>query len=153
MEDQSLPSTETPVSPEPGQLQLPAGPAAKKPNRTWAVVLGVLVVVALFGLTIYQLVRPETDTGKIRDIFIIFLAVESLVTGIVLIVLVVQIALLINLLQNEIKPILESTNETVNTLKGTTTFLSNNLTAPVIKMNEYLAGLKKLLDLLFPGKR
>ncbi len=112
-----------------------------------------LVVLALIIGGIYALLVSSPDSvGKIRDIFIIFLALESLITGIVLIVLVVQIALLINLLQNEIKPILESTNETVNTLKGTTTFLSNNLAAPVIKMNEYLAGLKKLLDLLFPAK-
>jgi uncharacterized protein YoxC len=76
-----------------------------------------------------------------------------LIIGIALVILVVQISLLINLLQNEIKPILETTNDTVNTLKGTTTFLSSNLLEPVIKMNEYLAGLKKLIDLLFVSKR
>jgi hypothetical protein len=52
------------------------------------------------------------------------------------------------LLQNEIKPILQTTNETVNTLRGTTIFLSNNLVEPVIKLNEYLAGLKRLFDLI-----
>jgi len=69
-----------------------------------------------------------------------------------LVVLIIQLAILINLLQNEIKPILHSTNETVNTLKGTTVFLSNNLVQPVLKLNEYLAGLKKLLDLLKIGR-
>jgi hypothetical protein len=55
---------------------------------------------------------------------------------------------LINLVQNEVKPILQSTSETVNTLKGTTTFLSQNLVAPVIKLNGYMAGMKRLFDLL-----
>ena len=92
-------------------------------------------------------------TSRIRDIFIIFMALESLVIGLTLIILIVQIATLINLLQNEIKPILNSTNETVNTLRGTASFMSDHLVEPVMKLNEYLAGLKKLLDLVRIAKK
>jgi hypothetical protein len=67
-----------------------------------------------------------------------------------LVVLIAQLAILINLLQNEIRPILDSTTETVNTLKGTTQFLSNNLTEPVIKLNEYLAMFKRIIK---PSKK
>jgi hypothetical protein len=81
------------------------------------------------------------------------MALESLVIGLVLIILVVQLARLINLLQNEIKPILDSTNETVNTLRGTTTFMSDNLVEPVIKLNEYLAGFQKFMKLIRPAKQ
>ena len=81
------------------------------------------------------------------------MALESLIIGIVLVILIVQLAVLINLIQNEIKPIMQATNETVNTLKGTSTFISNNIAEPVIKLNEYLAGFKKLLDLLFPVRK
>jgi hypothetical protein len=59
----------------------------------------------------------------------------------------IQVAGLINLLQNEVKPILESTSETVNNLRGTTQFLSENLVEPVIKLNSYLAGLRKILGI------
>jgi hypothetical protein len=67
----------------------------------------------------------------------------------------VQLARLINLLQNEIKPILDSTNETVSTLRGTTEFLGNNLVEPVIKMNEYSAGIQQALKMigLIRGKK
>ena len=68
--------------------------------------------------------------------------------GVALIIFIVQLAKMVNLLQNEVKPILEATNETINTLKGTTEFLSENLVEPVIKLNGYVAGLKKILDLL-----
>jgi len=130
--------------------QLPAGNVARKTSKTWIFVVVALVVLALIvGSIVLLLAGPAETTGKIRDVFIIFMALESLIIGVVLIILVVQISLLINLLQNEIKPILETTNETVNTLKGTTTFISSNLAEPVIKLNEYLAGLKKLMDLLF----
>ncbi len=152
MEDNPGTSAEPTIQPE--TPQLPAGPETPKRSRTWIFVTVAVVILALIvGLIVLLLSSAPESVGKIRDIFIIFLALESLVTGVVLIVLVVQISLLINLLQNEIKPILESTSDTVNTLKGTTAFISNNLAEPVIKINEYLAGLKKLLDLLFPPKR
>jgi hypothetical protein len=57
------------------------------------------------------------------------------------------------LLQNEIRPILESTNETANTLRGTAVFLSENLTEPVIKLNEYAVALRRLVELLGLGRK
>ena len=79
--------------------------------------------------------QGEDVTARVRDIFIIFMAFESLIIGVALVILIVQLALLTNLLQNEIKPIIDSTNETVNTVRGTATFLSDNLAEPVIKLN------------------
>lgn len=112
------------------------------------IVLGFLVIVVLTGLAVWGLLLPTTDTGRIRDIFIIFMALESLFLGLTVVVLIIQVARLINLLQNEIKPILESTNETVSTLRGTTAFLSDNMVQPVIKANEMFAGLRQALIVL-----
>jgi hypothetical protein len=92
--------------------------------------------------------QPAAPTDKIRDVFIIVVALESLVIGVALIVLIVQLASLINLLQNEVRPILQATSETVNSLRGTAEFLGENVVEPVIKLNGYLAGLKRMLELL-----
>jgi hypothetical protein len=112
--------------------------------------LALLVIVILTVLAIYYLgfVAQPGQVTRIRDIFIIFMALQSLLTGLALVVLLVQVTRLINLLQNEIKPILDSTNETVSMLRGTTAFLSNNLVEPVIKLNEYLAGFAQLLQVI-----
>jgi len=118
-----------------------------------AVVAAVLVLGLLVGGGVVLFRAAEPTTSRIRDIFIIFMALESFIVGLALIILIIQIATLINLLQNEIRPILNATNETVNTLRGTTVFLSNNLVEPVMKLNEYLAGIKRLLDMVRPGKR
>src|SRR6185436_16817627 len=75
------------------------------------VVIGVVVLLILLGLAIYFLLQPATPTDKIRDVFIIVVALESLIIGVALIVLVAQLASLINLLQNEVRPILKATNE------------------------------------------
>ena len=121
----------------------------RKQKQMMAGIIAVIVLlVALLGVAIYFLLQPETPTDKIRDIFIIVVALETLVIGVALIVLVVQLASLINLLQNEVRPILNATNETVNSLRGTAEFLGENVVEPVIKLNGYLAGLKRMLELL-----
>jgi hypothetical protein len=111
-------------------------------------VAGVILLLALLVTAVIYLALPNTNTERIRDIMIIIMALEFMLLGIALMVLIVQLATLINLLQNEIIPIVESTNETANTLRGTTEFLSENLTEPVIKLNQYFAGFMKLTELI-----
>ena len=108
------------------------------------VIVAIFVVLIATIVSIVWLAQPTTDTARVRDIFIIFMALSSLLTTFVLIVLIIQLARLLNLLQNELGPILDSLNETISNLRGTSVFLSENLTEPVIKLNEYLAGLSQL---------
>jgi hypothetical protein len=114
-------------------------------------IIAALVILAGIIVAIIALSEHPAVATNVRDIFLIFMAFESLIIGAALVVLVIQIAVLINLLQNEVKPILQSTSDTVNTLRGTTEFLSENLIEPVIKLNSYLAGLRKFFN-LFGGK-
>lgn len=117
-------------------------------NIVTIIIIGIVVVLALLGLAIFFLLQPATPTERIRDVFIIVVALESLVIGAALIILIVQLASLINLLQNEVRPILTATNETVNTLRGTAEFLGENMVEPVIKLNGYLAGMNRVIELM-----
>jgi len=112
------------------------------------VIIGVIILVVLLGIAIFFLLQPSTPTDKIRDVFIIIVALESLIIGVAIIVLIVQLASLINLLQNEVRPILTATNETVNNLRGTAEFLGENVVEPVIKLNGYLAGMSRVIELM-----
>lgn len=112
------------------------------------IIIGVVVVLLLLGLAIFFLLQPTTPTDRIRDVFIIVVALESLVIGVALIILIIQLASLINLLQNEVRPILTATNETVNNLRGTAEFLGENMVEPVIKLNGYLAGMNRVIELM-----
>jgi hypothetical protein len=118
-----------------------------------AVIVGAVILLALMIGAIILLLQPTTPTERIRDVFIIVVALESLVIGGALIVLIVQLATLINLLQNEIRPILNATSDTVNTLRGTAEFLGENVVEPVIKLNGYLAGLYRMLELMGVRKK
>ena len=130
--------------------------ARQESRKRWlivAVIAGVLILLAAVTAAIFGLTRDAAVTENIRDIFIIFMAFESLIIGAALVILVIQVAGLVNLIQNEVKPILNATSETVNTLRGTTEFLGENLVQPVIKLNSYLAGLRKVLNLFGMKKR
>lgn len=145
-----LPNQQTPPTPAltPEQLAEIREQERKQKQMMAGIIAIVVLLVALLGVAIYFLLQPTTPTDKIRDVFIIVVALETLVIGVALIVLVVQLASLINLLQNEVRPILQATSETVNTLRGTAEFLGENVVEPVIKLNGYLAGLKRMLELL-----
>lgn len=151
-----MPTMDEAQTPAPiAEPPLPSSPVTKSKGqvRVVLIILAVIILVAIVVGGIFLLaVAPQGTTAKVRDIFIIVMALESLILGVGLIVLILQLAALINLLQNEIKPILDTTNDTVNNLRGTTQFLSNNLVGPVIKLNEYLAGMKKFWDVFRPGK-
>ena len=110
------------------------------------IVVAVILIAIIAGIVVLSFEEPGTVT-KVRDLFIILMALMLFVIGLALVVLIVQIADLTNLLKNEVKPILNSTTDTVNTLKGTVRFMSDNLTEPVIKLNESLAGMKKIFQL------
>ena len=136
-----------PALPSPEESATQKAATAKQRWILAGIIAGVVLVVAVVIWAIVALSGHPAAAANVRDIFIIFMALESLIIGAALVVLIIQLASLINLLQNEVKPILKSTNETVNTLRGTSEFLSENLVEPVIKLNSYLAGLKKLFDL------
>ena len=73
---------------------------------------------------------------------------ETFLIGAALIILIIQLALLSNLLQNEIRPILSSTKETIRTVKGTSQFLSDRAVGPIISIGGLLAGGRKLLKII-----
>ena len=112
-----------------------------------AVVVAILVVAGLITGAIVLLNNPVA-AANVRDVMIIFMALEFIVIGAALVVLMFQLAVLTNMLQHEIKPILDLTNETINTVRGTTTFLSDNLVEPVVKLNSYLAAITQVVDSL-----
>jgi len=90
----------------------------------------------------------------VRDIAIVLLALESLVIGILLAVMLVQLRKLMRMLRDEIAPVLRSANDTVDTMRGTTHFLSQNLVEPAIKISSVSSGAwQAVRNLLFIRRR
>jgi hypothetical protein len=150
-------TTPIPQQPNTSPVPIPEQVAARKSQerQTRSAIIAIsaaaVVVLGLLITGIIILLRPQTSAefvGKLRDVFIIVVGLETLVIGIALVVILIQLASLINLLQNEVRPILQATSETVNTLRGTTEFLSKNAVEPIMKLNGYLASIQRVLELM-----
>ncbi len=92
-------------------------------------------------------------SATIRDIAIIVIAVETVLINLLLGILIWQIWRLVKMVQTEIKPIIQDTQETVSTVRGTATFVSENVVTPVAKTGGKLAGARRTLQVLSEGLR
>ena len=86
--------------------------------------------------------------AHVRDLSIIFLALESIVTLAMLTILIWQIWRLTKMLQTEILPVLRDAQDTVATVRGTTTFVSDNVVQPVVSTTGKVAGMRRTVEVL-----
>jgi hypothetical protein len=145
------PSTPPASAPVPRPVP-PAGESGMNVKRVVILVTAALVVVfvilfvaavllsAAFGHTIGGAVEI------IRDLVIIFLALEGILIILALGTLIFQVARLINLLQNEVKPVLTDTRETMRSARGTVEFVGDTVSTPLIKASAFFAGVGALVS-------
>ena len=165
MEDHSVPATEVPVElePETSATVEPLPELSPAELRARRLLITLLVIAGLFLLSIVVLLvflsvgaydaaltgagpsPGEVVVSLLRDAAIIFVAFETLLIGILLIILMIQVQSLVVLLRDEITPMLEAVNETLATVRGTTQFVSHNVVSPVVKWSGYLAGLRRIV--------
>lgn len=89
-----------------------------------------------------------TTSAVIRDIAIIIVAIESIFVFLLLGVLAWQVWRLTKMIQTEVKPILDDAQETLGTLRGTTTFVSDHVVTPVVSTTSRVAGARRTASVL-----
>jgi hypothetical protein len=117
-------------------------------RRIIGITLIVVVILVIIVAATYGLVTHPPLTAVIRDISIIVLALVTIVIGTFLAVLIFQLQSLTALLRDEIKPILESANETASTVRGTTTFVSDAVVTPLINAASYASAVRQTIKVL-----
>lgn len=154
-------TTQAPVPPEPAAPEtIEPSPAELRAQR-WLIIglavaglflVSVVVLLVFLSMDAYQAASAgegpspgEIVVGLLRDTAIIFVAFETLLIGVLMIILMIQVQSLIVLLRDEIKPMLEAANDTLATVRGTTQFVSHNVVSPVMKWSGYLAGLRRIV--------
>ena len=129
------------------QVEVSAPPQAKRlisPTYVYIGIVALVVALAVIVALVVLAVNNPTHTETFRDIAIIALAAESGLIGLTLLVLIVQVARLTNMLEFEIKPILQNTSDTISTVRGTATFMSEHIVSPMIKASSYASGAARL---------
>ncbi len=91
--------------------------------------------------------------ATIRDVAIIFLALESIVIGIILVILIWEVRNLAKMLREDIKPILQSADETARTVRGTTSFVSENFVTPLVRVSSFTSGVVEALRIIAGRKK
>jgi len=140
-----------PLSPPTAQVSPPPSAEQIRQRRLVlgiAIALIVLLLAVLIGGTVFALTGSEETLRRMRDWSIVLVAVLSIVMGIALVALLYQVTMLTLLLRDEIKPLLESVNETMNTVRGTAAFMSDNVVHPTIQVASAFAGVRRALEAL-----
>ena len=113
-----------------------------------------VVLLLLVGLIIWLAFAYPDRIEAMRDVFIMLFALTSCSAVVVLTMVFVALIRLINMIDYEIRPILEKTNETMVMVQETTNFVSKNVVEPTIKTTSFIAGIGRGLKVLFgPRKR
>jgi len=109
-------------------------------------VLSVLILLSFAGMIALGII------AEVRDIVIILLAIESLIVGGVTLFLLYQIIMLLTLIREELIPLIESAQDTVNSARGTTVYVSRKIVAPSVRAATTVARLQTMARVLFKGK-
>jgi predicted PurR-regulated permease PerM len=100
----------------------------------------LLLIIAIVLALVTNIEQSSAVIRTIRDIMIIFLALQGVLIILALAILIVQIARLIAIVTTEIKPILENTQDTLKTAQGTVQFLSETVASPIVRTGGLLAS-------------
>jgi hypothetical protein len=118
------------------------------------VVAGVLVLAALL-LPIYLLFfAPWPTDGSyswliaVRDTSIIYSTMFMCVGAILFVIVTALLAFIAFTIRDHIVPALEKVDDTANTVKGTATFVSESVVAPIIKVAGAAAGARAMVQSL-----
>ena len=161
-----IPSEPVPQLPDPGTAEQESSPAELSPrlgaSRLPAIIAGVAVVVilaALIAVGVLLFNHPQT-AAVLRDIFIIFLGIQSMIIGLLIaamLVVLIYVALkaydLTQFVENELRPILSRADDMIGTVHSRTVFISDTAVKPVIEVMGYVAAVKSIIRSLNRSSR
>ena len=126
---------------------------AERQMRRRMVLIGIgIAVIAVLILLGFAAIIAAGVIDEVRDVLIILLATESLVIGGVTLFLLYQMIMLVTLLHEELIPLIQSAQETVNSARGTTVYVSRKIVVPSAKAATTVARLQAMARVLFKGK-
>jgi len=114
------------------------------------VLAGILVVAVLLLPIFLVIFSPGSDSAlvNVRDMSIIYSTLFMCVGAILFIIMTGLVAMIAFMIRDHIVPALDKLNDTAKTVKGTATFVSESVVAPIIKVAGATAGAKAMVQSL-----
>ena len=119
---------------------------SSKITRWMVLFFGGLAAFIVIGLIVAILGGAADSEGVsnffriLRDFFVAVLFLQGVLICAALVLLILQLAALINVLTTEVKPLIDEARETIATARGTTEFVTRNVASPVIRTSSTVAG-------------
>lgn len=105
-------------------------------------IVGLLIVGAVILAINAKSAAPSVRV--VRDLLVILMSLEVVIVGAAFAIFLLQLARLVNLIRNEVEPLVDAVSETVNTVRGTALFISKNVVEPVTSVTSVVKGLGKV---------
>jgi hypothetical protein len=113
--------------------------------------LGAILVLAALLIPVWLLIadpKPDGWLVAVRDASIIYATMFMCVGAILFIALTAILAFIAFMIRDNIVPALQKVDDTVKTVRGTTTFVSESVVSPIIKVAGAAAGAKAMVQTL-----
>ncbi|HET7075932.1 MAG TPA: hypothetical protein VF276_14820 [Chloroflexia bacterium] len=110
-------------------------------------IAAVLVVIAAIAPLLIAFFIPDWIPGM-QAVAVAYVSAFACVGAILFIVLVGLLALIAFQLKNNVVPLLEKATDTMHTVQGTTTFVSESVVQPIIKTAGAVAGARAMVQTL-----
>ena len=115
------------------------------------VIAAVLVVVALL-IPIYLYIFQPDQLPAARDAAVIYTSLFMCVGAILFIIMTALLVYIAFILRDHLVPTLDKVDDTVKTVKGTTTFISESVVSPIVKIAGAAAGVRAMVQTLMRRK-
>ena len=112
------------------------------------IILGILAVVVLALPIVLIFTSPNELLRQLRDASLIYGSLFMCIGGLAIFAMAAAIYFLAMTLRDKVVPALEKVNDTATTVKGTATFVSESVVAPIIKVAGAAAGARAMVQTL-----
>lgn len=117
------------------------------------IIIAVILVLAAIALPLVLLFVPSWPPGygwlpAVRDVAIMYASFFMCVGAILFIIMTGLLAFIAFTVRDHIVPSLQKVDDTVKTVRGTTTFVSESVVAPIIKVAGAAAGARAMVQTL-----
>lgn len=114
--------------------------------------LAALLVLLVLLLPLFLVFFQPSWLPTLRDAAIIYASFFMCVGALLFIVMTGLIALIAFTLRDKVSPALEKVDDTMKTVKGTATFVSESVVSPIIKVAGAAAGTRAMVQSLMRRK-
>jgi hypothetical protein len=112
------------------------------------VLAGILVVFAALAPILIGIFAPNDWIPRMQSVAVAYASAFACVGAILFIVMTGLLALIAFQLKNNVVPLLEKATDTMQTVKGTTTFVSESVVQPIIRTAGAVAGARAMVQTL-----